>query len=206
MARKVNEDAPSIWTKQGNAIFTALVPIVSVKDISGETIGNNGFTPEVGLEVEYEIEGYEKPKKVFIFGKYKRNDNNEIIGFSYKNSVVSFLVRVLGKDIDVNDDWSLMQSELQKCVGKKTHILKYGKGLYTGGEKPTIDWQYWDRVHKDGKELAIEFLDSISRGYPKDYDEYCFDKLAKAKTDDTTFNYGANAQNSNSSFDDEDPI
>lgn len=207
MSRKVAEEALSTWTKQGDAILTSKAKIVSVANVSGKTYEKSGFTPEVGLEVVFEIEGYERLTKINIFSKYKRKENGEIIGFSYRSSVVAFLNRVLERTAEVNDDWSLDPKELKLCEGKEVYILKYGKGIYEGGEKPTVDWQHWDRVGITGERLADEFKESVNKGFPNDYNPNSFDLLSKIlksnKDNETNFNYGANAQ---SNFDDDLPV
>ena len=203
MAQKISEESPSIWTKQGEAYLTAPAIVKEVKDISGHTFEKSGWTAEVGLEVGIQLEGYENLVTLFIFGKYKRNESDQIVGHSFRSSVISFLSRILGDEAEVDDDWSLMPHVLQKCLNKEIVVLKYGKGLYTAkDDTEKINWGYWDRIQAPNKasDLAVEFQENVNNGYPREYVADTFalfsaKKQTSGEDQSTSFNYGSNVNN-----------
>lgn len=162
------------------------------------TIGQKGYKPELCLIVTFTDESGRDMQK-YLFGKYLKDKiTGNIKGWvTQGNAVLSFLYACLGKDnVNVNDDYSISEQLLNRCVGKEIWKVDYVTREYSqnGEIKPGYQLlnaffpsstkesqliEYW----QDRKTSLRDYQPQIYRNYIKRKDE-----------GDTSFKYGANTE------------
>lgn len=202
MAQKISE-AQEVGKLTAKGIMVFEGKVESVEDISGE-IFKSGFQCEVGVRVKVNV-GYDTPTEMTIFSQFKKV-NGEIKGYKGGgfSAISRFLARTLGNDAEVNDDFTLMPSVLQKIVGKKIFLLRYAAGTYSkpGTDEVKINWKTWDRVSRNNvEELTNEFLAEVEKGYPNDFTPDI--KISDVKTDEAASFDPNKFANTQSEFDEE---
>ena len=122
---------------------------------------------DVFLEVEYN-DGMDWDKKMNIFGNFNKNKNTW--GGALK---LKMFFEAMGiKEPMYNDDWSIPDSYLDRCVNKEFLVLSYpSKNLKDNG-KP-----YWNvfpetmAISRGMDTLKQRFEKQIAEGWVKDYKE-----------------------------------
>lgn len=182
-----------------NGVFVDKVTIASIKDLSNypliqkqvkNTIGKNGFEPELCLEIVVDTGSFEKKMVLFGYFNWKKD---KVAGDKYKgwkkgSPVQSFLARLSpNKEFTLGDKDEIPERLLKSLVGKEFFKLRYCVGSYTkdGEEKPSFqDYkkiQLYDEAEENADLLHNEFRKSLS--WIKDYDPFYYDKWSKASQD-----------------------
>jgi len=197
--RTLTEESSNRGTKIAKGVYATTVEVVSVENKSNvpgqdetQTIGQNGFTPEICLIVTYKVDDFER--KMFLFGKYKKDkDTGAMKGWdSFNNAVLKFALAIKGK-IDLEDDWSINQPFLDSLIGESFIKVSYisNRG-YTNKEGVEKDYSYndWNRTFPVGTEEKVmerEWSDNVQ--WVKDYFPTKIDQLAQErKEEEESFN------------------
>lgn len=188
MPKKLDDNSVNSNSKYfERGIFVDLITIDSVVDKSNyplsptaekKTIGNNGFAPELCLEI------MSNDRKLYIFGKFEyRKDvisgNTKYIGWKKAGNSVWNLLYVLFKDkAEINDDDTIPEKLLKAMVGKKFYKLRYCVGIDDKTNKPAFnDYNYFtDGDKEENAELLYnKFMTSNRYNYdPNAYDNYMY--------------------------------
>lgn len=154
------------------------------------TIGANGFKPEICLEVIFKDDDFEK--KLFLFGKFKKNSKDMITGWdSFLNNVQRLLAKLLGNEAQIEEDLSIPPEVLKKLEGKEFQYVNYQSNRQYETENGTkYSYSVWPKifnVDEDIEDVKAQFAADLP--YLKDYAP---ELVQKKKKEDESFNYGAN--------------
>lgn len=203
-------------TELDPGVFASKQEVVSIENKSNHPslgdvkhiIGQKGFEPEICLVVKMKTEdGYEKDH--YLFGKYVKDTvTGKIKGWVIKgNAVLSFLYACVGEDnVNVNDDWSIPQSLINKCIGRQLWKIDYANREYVDKDgKTRVGYQNLNTFFpiNTTESTLIEYWYSRRTGI-KDYRPEIYTKHKESKSkESTSFNFGANAEKLNSLDDEE---
>lgn len=168
-------------------------------------IGANNFKPELCLYISLKDESDRLVNK-YVFGKYISDIvTGKITGWiTAGNGVLSFLYACVGRDnVNVNDDYSIPQSLLNKCIDKEIWKIDYVKGTYEkdGKQKPSYQMLNTFFPGKTPSEELIKYFQSKKHTL-KDYNPVTYKNYIESKEmEDTSFNYGNNNTDSSAPID-----
>lgn len=139
-------------------------------------------------------------KQLHLFGKFKRDKKNEelIIGWdNWMNGVQRLLYKVLGDQSEIDTaDYSIPEDVLKKLVGKEIRVISYITDKQYEANDGSMKYQ-WDQFPKvfDGsatdEEVQEEWNNNIQ--WYLDNGKYVPSIVDQQETE---FNHGANANNS----------
>ena len=111
-----------------------------------KTIGEKGFTPDLCLVADFKVDDFEK--KLYVFGKFKRNDKGLITKWdSWNNNVQRLLAKLLGDQAEIEENLSIPPDVLLKLVGKEFKYVNYiSNRTYQSDDGEKNSWQIWGKV------------------------------------------------------------
>lgn len=185
MARKIS-DMEFVGKITGKGLKVYKGKVVEAIDISG-TDSKGGFQYEIGVGLKVEV-GYESPIAIEITGRYHyKDDIPSGIKGQANSDIAIFLTRINGNDASFNDDWTLRKEQIKAAIGKEIYILQYSTKEYTDKNSGLLKAgkKYYGRIGVKGEEeLTKEFLDSVERGFPQDYDPTVWDRVKNENKDE----------------------
>lgn len=195
------DDSSSKSIKLGTGVYCTLVKIIRIEDKSvhprykdgRETKFKSGNPIELYLMVTYDNGDFER--KLNLFGSYKKDAvTGAIKGWKRKkNAVQDFLVELVGKsavETNLNEDYSIKPELLNTLIGREFYRISFVSGTWTNPNtnetQPNYrDWQRVFSANTDMDDIEKEWKES-SKYMTKLY-------TPDVISDDTSFNYGANA-------------
>jgi len=172
------------------------------------TIGskNPPFEPEICLLVTFKDEGGRESEK-YLFGKYLKDKvtGNIKDWIMQGNAVASFLYACVGRDnVIINDDFTIPETFLQKCIGKIVWKIDYVEREYIGKDgSMKAGYNMLDTFFPlSAKESTLIDYWMSRRTSVKKYNPSIYQKYTNAKKDkETSFDYGENqTDNSDESY------
>jgi len=153
-------------SKFPKGVFVDLITITKAENTDSQYNDCNIF-------VEGEADMAKYPKKFYLGGNHHKDGKGTLLDWgSGKNDtrngswkVSAFIEAVTGKsakEINLNDDGSIEQGELEGLVGKQVHILQYE----SNGKYSRDTWFYFGNS-VDGKDFLLEKWNSMTP--PKSY-------------------------------------
>jgi len=160
---------------QSNA-YCDEIKVIGAKDVSLIT-NSFGNMPDLGLEIEYKINGKDNIFKQTLSGNFKR-ENNEVVGWGGAFTIGRLLEQ---------SEWFKMQPEHEKQMilaqceigripskfleflkGKTLYRISYVKG-YREDDPSKFSYGTFNQLGWDKESLIKAFRQSLTKGYPRNY-------------------------------------
>jgi hypothetical protein len=121
-----------------------------------------------------------------LAGNYKRDDKGQITGWGTAFPIAK-LLHTCGISAEVDDNGRFNMEDLRPIANQELYKITYVAGLKEDGKPKYKTWNTYFSPNATAEEMRNEFVDSLKKGYPKDYAPDVLEK-------DTAFSYGANAE------------
>jgi len=216
---KLDKPGEGGGNKIGKGVFLSTVEIVKVEDKSNHprykdreiTTTKKGDPADLWLEVTTREEGRDFERKQIFFGYYKTDKvTGRIKGWNtFNNGVYEFLYVMLGSheaiEEFIQEDFSLPDKINTEFIGKKYQKVSFVSGTYQKDDEEKPSYRDWAKIFPvDTPEEEIQQIWEKASVNLKTYTPDVIDLFQK--DDDTKFNYGANAPESQSKYGEEDVI
>lgn len=195
--------------KISKGVYAALVTCTDIVDLSnypgrpGEINKRNDGTPyELAIEVKYQREDGQEWSTRFYGNFEKDKVTGKIRGWQpFANGVQDFFETMIGDLTEVgnllNEDYSISQALIERVKGVKFYRISYVSG-FSKKDSSKAAYKDFNRIFLEG--TSIETMQEAWARVAlrmKTYLPDVVDELAKNKeTEDTSFNYGANIEES----------
>ena len=202
---KLNKSGEFNSLKLAKGVYAALGTITEITDLSNHpkdaapiNLRNDGTPLEICIDVEYERDDGARWNTRF-WGNYKKDKvTGNIIGWDgFNNGVQNFFETILG-DLEsvgklINDDWSMTKELFEEVIGTEFYRVSYVSGMKEGTAK--AKYKDWNRIFL--KDATVEEMQEAWARVSikmKSYTPDVIDEVEAAReTENTDFNYGANA-------------
>ncbi len=149
--------------KVGTGAYIKIGTIVSVEDKSSypgqeAKFHKSGKQTELCLVVDFKVDEFDR--KLFLFGKFKRNAKGQIISWdSWNNNIQRFLYKILLDQAEIDENLQIPGDVIAKLIGKQFQYVNYQSNkTYQTDDGEKFSFQIWGKVFgvNDTKEEIIE--------------------------------------------------
>ena len=160
------ETTPALTTLKYSPYFIQTANIKAVKPLYQNEVF--GILWDIDLCLLLEVkkqDGSTFDYQLNIRGTFKKDDSGRIIGWG-SNFKIQKLFNNLSIVGLINSDGTIDDKGLQQLIGKDVFVLNYISGTKEDGR---IKYQMYDAVAQDRESILSDFLKSVDRGYPRNY-------------------------------------
>jgi hypothetical protein len=130
--------------------------------------------------------GKEENWTIQLAGNYKRDEKGIVTGWGTAFPIAK-LLHTCSISAEVDDNGRFNLEDLKSITNQELYKITYIAGLKEDGKPRYKTWNTYFAPDTDAGTMKNEFLDSLKKGYPKDYTP---DALTN---NESSFNFGANA-------------
>lgn len=158
-------------TNQSPGVFTSVCQVQKITDLSRTMLGF-GKTFDLAVEVELSVPELSWNPKFTVYGDFKRDGQQTIVGWGGAFKVRDFIKVLTGKDMEIDTDNPVIDPNLlNECLGKSFMRLSYKAGLKDDGV--TTKYNDWNTVappDTDSDHFKARFFANYKKtGHPKNF-------------------------------------